>query len=279
MRNNKNFNPRGFSIQQQSDIMSRKSRPRLDDRTRLFRRRNLEKYGLEGMLSEIADNIHIQTMLNTLDRGFVSRDVVVGTTPTLLIESPQPRGYLILNPTLTAGITTSVTLLTSSPRTSATIDTTASPVNVANFNTARLWLDITAVAGGTPTITINALTQDPVFNLWAESQGDIFGAPNSVSILYQSIGSLGIDSAFAIQSVIAGAGTITFSLSMLLKDGLPGTSTGVEPTVFLGATSGITTVSGFPLLAGNFEKWYMRENTPLYGIALVSSSIRIFELS
>jgi hypothetical protein len=222
-------------------------------------------------------NLGILSKLNSLSRGFNARTVTIGTTPTLIHSSPQGRGILLFNPTLSSGITTSGTLLASG--THAASNTQATPLSVANFQTLRLYLDITITGGATNTIVIQAQSQDPLSLGWATTQSDLFSALTAVGTYYVALGSLGIDVSFAVQWTI-GAGTPTWSLGYTLKDGLPGTSGGVASTVYLGASDGVSTSSGFPLFSGDKLPIVITESTELWGVALAAGqAVRVFELS
>jgi len=134
-------------------------------------------------------------------------------------------------------------------------------------------------------LSINAQTKDEVTSNWLGTQSDIFGGTNAVFTTgalgyYAQLGYLGVDSSFAINAVVgAGAGMITFGVNYLLKEGLPGNPSGVTKTGYLGSNNGVTVDNGFPLLEGQGERFFLRENTDLWGVAGTSIAIRIFELS
>ncbi len=247
----------------------------LDERIELFRQQKLSK-GKDKLLYELARDVSIITRLNTLERGFLPRLVTVTTKPTILYQSPKPRGIIVTNPQVAIGLTTSGTLLVNANRT-GTGNTQLAPLGVGNFGEIKLFLDITAVAGG-GTVVIDVQTQDPLTGNWAISQQDIFTALGAIGTFYADIGSFGVDQNFAISFNVA-VGSVDFSVSHVLKNGLPGNTTGLAQTIFLGGSSGVTTTSGFPLVAGEQLKFFLRENTPLFGVGLASISAKIFELS
>jgi hypothetical protein len=224
-------------------------------------------------------NLGILSKLNSLSRGFNARTVTIGTTPTLIHSSPQGRGILLFNPTLSSGITTSGTILASG--THAASNTQATPLSVANFERLSLFLNITITGGATNTITVQAQSQDQLSLGWATTQSDLFSAATNYAVgtYYVNLGTLGIDVSFAVQWLI-GAGTPTWSLGYTLKDGLPGTSGGVASTVYLGASDGVSTSSGFPLFSGDKLPIVITESTELWGVALAAGqAVRVFELS
>jgi len=149
----------------------------------------------------------------------------------------------------------------------------------------RLFLNITVNA--TPlALTVSAESRDQTALNWVLTQADVFSGQNAVFAVnvanyYASLGSLGIDVEFALRAVVgAGAGTITFGVNYTVKEGIPGTSTGVASTVYLNASDGVSSVSGWPLLSGDKLPLLVNENTELWGVALAAGQeVRVFELS
>lgn len=237
------------------------------------------------ILLNIDRNLAVLTKLNSITKGFIARSVTIGTTPTLIISSPRAKGILILNPALSAGLTNSGTLLALAARAAGTYTTEASPLGVANFLTARLFLNITANA--TPlALTVSAESRDQTALNWVLTQADVFAGQNAVFAVntpnyYASLGELGVDVELALRATVgAGAGTITFGVNYTLKNGIAGTSTGVATTIYLNASDGVSSVSGWPLLSGEKLPLLVNENTELWGVALgAGQEIRVFELS
>lgn len=221
------------------------------------------------------------TLVSTLviDRGFIGRAFNIGITPQSIIQSKFLKGYILINPTASAGLTTFATLLSSALRLAGASGNTQSvPIGVANFKNASLFLNISAQVL-TPTIQIDVQTQDPLSGNWATSQSDIFGSPSAVGAYYANIGSLGIDRSFAIAFTVTGGTSSTFSLAIVLKDGLPGSSSGLNNTIYLGS-AGVTSVSGFPLLEGNTEKFFLKPNAELFAVSDIVGGVtlKIIEL-
>jgi hypothetical protein len=232
----------------------------------------------EGYLRDIAGAMAILTQLETLGRGYSSQVVIVGITPTLIYHSSQPRGIMLLNPARSAGLTQPLTILPLAARGPGAGNTTATPTGVGNYRTLSLFLNVTVNAGGLGTLVIDALTKDPLSGLWAISQANVFAGLSAVGTYYVQLGTLGIDSNFALAWTV-GVQAITFSISGVEKDGLPGSSSGLDQTVYIGANSGINTSSGFPILEGTKEKFFIREETNVFGIAATPVSLKLFNLT
>lgn len=228
-------------------------------------------------------NLNILSKLNSISRGFVSRTVTIGTTPTLIHSSARAVGILLFNPTLSAGLTTSGTIFSSALRTPATYTTRATPLAVANYEQLTLFLDITVSVAGS-TLVIDVESEDQLSLGWMGTQADVFSGIRAVRAngdmgYHSRIGPLGVDVNFAVEAIV-GTADITFSLGYTLKAGLPGTSAGVASTVYLGSSDGVSTSSGFPVFSGDKLPLVVSENTELWGVALAAGqTIRVFELS
>lgn len=224
------------------------------------------------LLRHVLKNTDIEILLKTLGNAFTPRHVEVTSAPTQIVRPNRfPRGYIFLNPSAFA-ITTSVTVFASASRVAGTYD--SANIAVANFIRMAAWLDVT-VAGGTLTIALQ--TRDPLTLNFADAQTDIFGGFAAVGTRYTHLGNTGVDIIARFRAVVAGA-AITFSLSAMLKEGLPGTSNGNDATIFLGPQD-LNTISAYPLLPGTKEVFWLRENTPLFGrVTADPVTLRVFEL-
>jgi|GEM_PF-6710820 len=225
-----------------------------------------------GCLRRILANTDIDIMLRTIGNAFFPRTVTIGTIPTLIAApNRQPKGYVLINPNMTvSGVATSVTVFPA-----ATVfpagTTISAPINVSGFRSARFFLSITAAGGA---IQVDAQTQDPVSGNWATSQLDIFSGSSAVGTYYASIGDLGVDQSLRLVVTVTGA-AVTGSIGAVLKEAYGATIAG--PTLFLGSDS-VNLTTGFPVLSGSRETFYLKENTPLYGIGAAALSINLFEL-
>lgn len=226
------------------------------------------------LLRHLLKNTDIEILLRTLGTAFFPRQITVGTTRTRIIAPNRyPRGYILINPNTTvSGVVTTVTVFPAG--TVFPVGTTNSAsINVAAHRTARFFLNITETSAGP--VSVNLQTQDPVTGNWATAQSDIFAGAGAVAgTFYATVGEIGVDENMRLQVVVAGD-SMTASIGAVLKEAFGSTIAG--PTIFLGNEDVNTTV-GFPLLSGQRETLYLRENTPLFGIAVTATDMRLFEL-
>ena len=231
---------------------------------------------VRGIWHSIKRHTGILAQAITLRPGFSAKVYTVTTTPQRVYVSAQDRVILLVNPQTSAGLTSSGTLLASG--THASSNTQATPLGVGNYMTLRLFLDITITGGATNTITVNARTRDPLSLSWATSQADVFSLPSAVGTYYANLGSLGIDLSFAVSWTI-GAGTPTWSLAYLLKDGLPGSGAGAAQTLYLSGSDAVNSVSGFALLEGSERSFFVPRDTEIWVVSTGSVTLKILELS
>lgn len=225
------------------------------------------------LLIQILANTDIDILLRTLSKAFLPRVINVVATPTLLISPNRyPRGYIILNPATTiTGVTTNVTIFTSASRAAGVH---LSPdINVAGHGAVGVFLDVTVPAGGS--LVIDHLSRDPETSTDTVVAADIFAGFNAVGTRYRLLGPIGVDNILRLRATVVGTAA-TFSIGGVLKPSLGTTIPGA--TVFLGDQD-VNTVTGYPLLGAQKETWYLRENTPLFGIVTVGIvELRLFEL-
>lgn len=224
-----------------------------------------------ALLARIAGDTGVLSSVAILRRGLLGRTITVTTTPQLIINAEYLRGYIILNPNELAGSTAAGTLLASAVRSGTG---SSSALGVANFLSGHFYLDITNIsAAGTVTITLDTL--DPVSGNWVVSQ-TIFSAVGTVGTYYAYVGELGVATDVRVSYSVS-VGTITFSVGYVLKNGLIGTSAGISQTIYLGGP-GVTTTSGFPLLNGQSQRFFLQENLQLWAVASATLPLKIFEL-
>ncbi len=236
------------------------------------RRTNIDLTNNE-LLALNLKNSDILVNLLTISNAFFPRSVTVGTSPTEIIAPAQaPRGYIIINPNTTvSGVVTSVTMFPAG--TVFPVGTTnSSPVTVSGHGGAAFTLVITEASAGP--VSVDLQTQDPVTGTWITAQSDIFSGAKAVGGYYANVGAIGIDVTARLAVVVAGD-SFTGSIGAMLKPQLSGTIAG--PTVFLG-NNDVNTTIGYPLLSGQKETWQLLQNTPLFGVAVASTQIRVFEL-
>lgn len=221
----------------------------------------------------------------SIDRGFIGRSVNITTTATKIITSTYARGYRILNPAASAGLTTTSTLIPSTSfsagdsgdtQDSGNNPNSVGPLGVANYQELRLFLDISAISGAT--VTVNAQSKDPISGNWVTVQSSVF-SETTTGTFYANLGNEGIDNSFAISYTVTG-GTATCSLGGILKNGLAGSSTGLTNKVYIAALDSVNATMGFPLLEGQEFNFFAAENTEIWAVSESSGGIplKIFEL-
>lgn len=236
-------------------------------------RETLQPLDNNALLRHILKNTDIDILLRTIGNAFFPRSINVGIAPTLLIApNRSPRGYIFINPNTTvSGVVTTVTVFPAATVFPVGV-TNSALINVAGHGGAAFILNITEATAGPMTVDLQTL--DPISGNWATAQSDIFGGIIAIGTYYANVGGLGIDENARLRVTVAGD-SFTGSIAAILKPSLAGTVAG--PTIFLG-NEDVNTTIGFPLLAGNKEVLYLRENTPLYGIAVAVTNLRLFEL-
>jgi hypothetical protein len=151
---------------------------------------------------------------------------------------------------------------------------TSAAINVQAFRTARFFLDVTVPAA--TSLAVDVQTQDPQTGKWATAQSNIFGAAaNAVLTSYADIGEVGCDDFIRVVVTTVGAGNSNWSVSMVTKEAYGSTLS--PPAIFLG-NANVVAGFGYPLLGGTKEKWLLMDNTPLFGVALAATPIRVFQL-
>lgn len=224
------------------------------------------------LLRRILKNTDIDILLRTLGNAFFPRSITVGTAPTLLVSPNRyPRGYIFINPSTTVtSVVSTVTVFASQVFPLGA--TNSASINVAGHGGAAFFMNVTEASAGP--VTVDAQSQDPVTGNWMTTQSDIFAGASAVGNYYANIGSLGVDQNLRLVVNVAGD-TMTASIGAVLKPALAGTVAG--PTIFLGGPD-VTTTIGYPLLGGQKEVLFLKENTPLFGIAAAATNLRLFEL-
>ncbi len=237
-------------------------------------------FDVPTLTKEIADNTYILSSLQTLDASLISYSLTVNTTATLLVPAEKAiRGYWLINPSIIVGASATGSFGVPAGAQTTNGNTQASPVGVANYRDLHVWLEVTAVSGTNPTLTIYEQSQDPVVTAdWADTQA-LFTNISATGTYYANPGSFGLGINNAIRWVLGGTNpSFTFSVNYALKDGLPGSPSGTSKAVFFGTSPNITTSTGFPLMESQKEKIYLRTDAELWAIATVSSTINIFEM-
>jgi hypothetical protein len=209
--------------------------------------------------------------LETLGNAFTPFTIQVGVTPTIVLPpNKSPRGYLFLNPSqFLTGATLDTTMFPAIARGAGTY--TSNAINVQGLRTARFFLDITVSPA---TLQVNVQTQDPLTGKWATAQTDIFGGVVAVGTYYATIGEIGVDDFIRLQVVQTGAGA-NWSISMVNKEAFGAIVS--APGVFLG-NANVTTGVGYPILGGQEKRFWLMDNTPLFGVSFAATTLKVFQL-
>ncbi len=208
-----------------------------------------------------------------LSRSLIGQTIVVGTTPVLLVRSTVLWPWIVLNPSQSVGLTSSVTGFSG---TASTGDLTAPGIGVAGFESAHLHLNVTAMTGGA-LWDIYAQTFDSISGVWMDSQA-VFTNIAATGSYYAFPNTFGIATDLRFRYVrTAGAGTLTNSIGVALKVGSGGSSTGLAQVIYVGG-EGVTTVSGFPILEGTSLTFVIEEGVELWAVAATTLNARLFML-
>lgn len=230
--------------------------------------------GFGGFDPRIYDDVHAIASTLRLDRGLLGRVVTVTSNPQQIINAQYGRAYLLLNPAGATGLTTTGTLISSTTAVGATT-VTSGTLGVANYKSARFFVEATFGAGAGP-VTFDLQTANPVTGTFITSQ--TLWTLTATGNDYAFVDQLGIDTDARMFVTVPVGTTITFSVGYVLKDGLEGTTAGVIQTIFLGG-AGVTSSSGYPLLNGKEKAFYFGQNVSLYAVTSGPSlDLNIFEL-
>ena len=268
------------------DLSDELDRPLADDLTKsqrttleVFRYRNYQAFyeggdspiGVEGYLKLLTKVESDRFALETLGNAFTPFTVPITTTPNrILAPNKTPRGYLFLNPSQSVtGATLDTNLFTPAVRGAATF--LSSAINVQAHRTSRFFLDITISPA---TLQVNIQSRDPQTLNWATVQTDIFGGVIAVGTYYATIGEIGTDDFIRAQVIQTGAGA-NWSLTMVNKEAFGAIVS--APGIFLG-NANVTPTIGYPILGGQEKRFWLMDNTPLYGVALAASELKVFQL-
>jgi hypothetical protein len=207
-----------------------------------------------------------------LSRNMISEVISVGTTPTLIVRSPQTWPYLIQNPARLQGITKIETGY--SGTLTADANTQSTYIDVSAYDAAHLHLVISAISGEWD---IYAQSYDSVSASWIDTQRIFSALTLTTDSQYAMIGPLGIAERLAFRFVEVSAGSITFKLGVTLKGGTGSGTVDFSNVIYLGGNS-VTTVAGLALLPGAEKNFMIGANVELYGVATEATEVRVFSL-
>lgn len=206
-----------------------------------------------------------------LSRAFQGVPVTVGNTATKILSNERTWPYLFLNPTRVVGITKKQSAYSG---TADDGDVTVS-FGVADYKEAHIHIDVTTI--GTSAWDLFAESYDNVSTNWATTQV-VFSGISAIGTTYSYVGSLGIATDMRFKfSRTSGTGTVTCTVSVILKDGQGGSSAGLAQTIYIGG-SGVTITSGYPILEGDQQTFLIGENIDVYAISNVPVVLNMFKL-
>jgi hypothetical protein len=207
-----------------------------------------------------------------LTRNLIGQAFTIGTAPVRLVQASYQWPYLVLNPTTSVGLTTSVTGFNGT----ATNGATSTAVGVSGFDEIHLILNVTGITGG-DSWDIYLQAFDPINSLWVDSQA-VFTGIIATGTSYSFPGSFGVatDIRFRFDRTV-GVGNLTCTITEILKNGIGGSLAGLSQAVYLGGPN-VTTVSGFPLLEGQKQTFVISEGVELWAVAATTITIRVFQL-
>lgn len=219
-----------------------------------------------------------KAVMNTVIISRVPRTIPinVGTVPVQILQPPHVFPYLLSNPSLSVGVTNTVKLVDDQLKNAAG-NTQANPLGVAGYTNLHLFLNVTGITGGSSwDFTQQALVPTILPNTWVDVQ-NVFAGINAAGVYYASVGSLGVvtDAAFSWNPTIAG--TITFSLIAVTKEGSLQTSGGLSKTIFLGGRD-VTVENGLPLFEGDNKIFYLGPEVELFAVSSVATILKVFIL-
>lgn len=191
----------------------------------------------------------------------------IGLTPVLIASPPFLSPILITNKNAAAVALSQQTMMASGA-TAVAGNTQLTPLSVGNFLNEHFFLDVTACTG---TWDFYLQAQDPLSTKWVDIQA-LFSDITSISTYYAYTGALGVAKTVAVRWVPTSAGSITFSLSTVLKQGLGGSVTGAAGTIFIGGSS-VNVGNGLPLYEGTERVLYTESSITLYAVAAIAGIV------
>lgn len=212
-----------------------------------------------------------------LSRNNQGNSHAVTTSASLLLKESYSRPVLVLNTVFQLGQGTGVgTAATAWAGTAiAAITTQATPISVAAYNLMHLFLTITAIAG---TWDIYTQAKDAITGNWYDSQKVYDGLTATGHSGYACLGPVGIAEYLAFRFDPVAAGSLTATLSYLIKDS---TGTGLVESIgvcYCGTGSSVNPISGYPILAGKDRVFLLEEGTELWAISDQSITVKTFLL-
>ncbi len=205
-------------------------------------------------------------------RNFQGNEISVSTSPVLLFEESASRPVLILNTTRQTGMVKVVSAFDSVIAAAGT--TQNSYIDCAGFETLHLSLTITDISG---TWDIYAQSYDSLVDVWHDTQMVYNALAATTDSGYTHIGTNGVAERLAFRFDPTAAGSITCTLSCVLKGGTGSGLLGSLGVVYLGGRS-VGAASGFPLLPNQSQIFQLEENAQMWAVSDTSVTVKTFLL-
>lgn len=207
--------------------------------------------------------------------------ISVGTTPTLILKPPHEWPYILANPSLSIGVTSSTILIGSTGPTYQTIDaagnTQASSLGVSSYSEVHAHFRADAILGA-PSLNVYTQSKDPGTGLWFDVQTILSGI-SAVGNYYIPLGNMGIVTDFAIRwdGTLSVLNSIDAMLTITLKGGTEKAAGGLARTVYIGGPD-VSAVNGYPIFEGQQVPMNLSPDMPLYAIAGIATTLKLFTI-
>ncbi len=213
-----------------------------------------------------------------VNRTFLGKSVFVGNnTAVKLIDSTFSRTHMILNPALNTGVVS--TAFPINTQTVVASGTAASSVPVFAYTQAHIYVKILSISGNWDIIAQSYNSNEL---LYYDVQTLLSGV-TATGQYYYFLNGLGLSEFLNFRWIMNVAGTLIFSISVILKNVTYGSSIGTNiagyiPTILYLGSQGVTTTSGYPLASGQREIFKLAEGLELWGISNQALYANIFSL-
>ena len=228
-----------------------------------------------------------------IPRSFNGRSIIVGTSPTKVIEDQAYTTlYIMLNTSRLEALTSSGIVINKPLEIGGVgIDgnTQATPISVANGQCLHLFLDYDSVAfPGGPTLGLTfgqydfyLQTQNPITLNWVDVRRIfVFSAGIVVpsTPFYDFLDQYGVATKVAIRwhCNASGDGSVMYRISYTLKRGFVGDSSGVSQAIYIGNNENINRTFGYPVLESQKLSVFIDKGVSIWGIADTPSELRVF---
>lgn len=206
-----------------------------------------------------------------LSKNFTVFTVTIDVNPVLIVESSYLTPYKIINPSRSVANVTSTTVFNGT----ADDGTVSGSVGVGGFEYLHVFLNVTSI--GVSSWDIIMQSYNPLTNGWVDYQVIWSGVNATGDYQPQTLGPAGLASDFRVRfSRTSGSGTITCSISGVLKGGLGGNNAGLVNVVYLG-NQNVSPNYGYPLLESHSVVFLIEAGCALYGVSYAPININVMK--